>query len=192
MNKSETIGECQEVWKDIQGYEEFYQVSNTGKIRSKDRLVTTNKNGKSFLKKGRVMKPISLGKGYEGVILCKPNTPNKKVYIHRMVADAFLFKTDENSNVVNHIDGNKKNNNSSNLEWTTHRENLKHAKELGLNKMNGTDHPLSKFDNDIVFKARELYSTGNYKQSELADMFGVSRMQMHRYVKNKTKHYRVE
>lgn len=178
-----------EIWREIKGYEKYYQVSNTGKVRSKGRLVKYD-DKEAYFKKGRTLKPIILGKGYEGVQLCIPEEKNKKFYIHRLVAETFLINENENFKIVNHMDGNKRNNKKENLEWIDNSGNIKHAIDSGLNKMNGQDHPLSKFSEEIVFKSRELYGTGNYKQSELAEMFGVSRMQMHRYLKNKTKHYK--
>lgn len=177
-----------EVWKVIKGYEDYYEVSDAGKIRSKDRLVKYD-DKKGYFKKGRTLKAINLGKGYEGVQLCIPGEKSKKFYVHRLVAEMFLDNKNEKFKIVNHIDGNKKNNHKENLEWIDNSGNIKHAIDSGLNKMNGQDHPLSKFPKEIVFKARELYATGKYKQSELAEMFKVSRMQMHRYLKNKTKHY---
>lgn len=111
-----------EEWRDIKDYEGLYQVSNTGKIKSLYR-----DTGKILT--GEI---IQKGKGYLRVEL----TQNKKVkrfLVHRLVAQAFI-PNPENKPEVNHIDGNTLNNNASNLEWCTHRENINHAWETGLNE----------------------------------------------------------
>ena len=120
----------QEIWKPIKGYEGLYEVSNLGKVRNcrkrkskklfSDGILSEHVNGKEG-----VAKYISIG-------LWKNNKPTYR-YIHRLVAEAFV-PNPENKPYVNHIDGNPKNNRSDNLEWCTHKENMQHAKELGLFK----------------------------------------------------------
>ena len=100
-----------ETWKDIVGYEEKYQVSNIGRVRNRTTKKMLNKRiGTS---------------GYYKVNLYS-NKQVKTIEVHRLVAETFIEKS-ENKNEVNHIDGNKLNNNITNLEWVTHKENIEHA-----------------------------------------------------------------
>ena len=109
----------QEIWKDIKGYEGFYQISNLGRVKSLHyKNVYSNKE--------KVLRERDNQDGYVSVVL-----KGKKHYIHRLVAGAFV----ENPNQfkeVNHIDGNKRNNNAINLEWCTRSQNIIHAIEIGL------------------------------------------------------------
>ena len=118
----------EEVWKDVVGYEGYYQVSNLGNVKSVDRYVSNN--SKQMLVKGRLMNLKQDKKGYLRVNLSKNNhvtfTP-----VHRLVAMAFIPNL-ENKPQVNHIDGVKTNNNVSNLEWVTNLENMQHAVRSGL------------------------------------------------------------
>lgn len=109
-----------EEWKPVKGREEFYEVSNTGKVRS---LVNRYKSKGIFELKQTVNK-----KGYCALDLAKPHL--KKCLVHRIVAEAFLDKP-EGCNIVNHIDNNPSNNNVTNLEWTTYSGNLQHAQNQG-------------------------------------------------------------
>jgi hypothetical protein len=113
-----------ELWKDIKGSIN-YQISNRGRIRSKDKT-TIRKNGKKITTKGRLLKTSTDTKGYIRVQI-----PNRTIKIHRAVAEAFI-ENPLNLPEVNHIDGNKSNNDVSNLEWCTHKNNIKHAIETGL------------------------------------------------------------
>jgi DNA invertase Pin-like site-specific DNA recombinase len=81
---------------------------------------------------------------------------------------------------VNHIDGNKKNNNLNNLEWVTNQENVQHAFKIGLEKAHyGEEHGMAKLTNEDVLTIRKLYAGGitdfnnKYSQRELAKMYGV-------------------
>ena len=116
-----------EDWKDIKGYEGIYQVSNRGCVRSLDRIVVDSK-GVVFKRKGKELR-LSVSNGYPSITLS--NKVKKRFCIHRLVAQAFI-ENPLNKDEVNHIDGNKLNNNLSNLEWSTKSENTIHAYATGL------------------------------------------------------------
>ena len=118
-----------EIWKDIEGYEGYYEVSNLGGANSFDRTVK-RRDGINIKIKGRAMKLIINNKGYCETSLCKLCISTNK-RLHRLVAEAFI-PNQENKPCVNHKDGNKSNNNVDNLEWCTHKENMKHAWDTGL------------------------------------------------------------
>lgn len=105
-----------EVWKDIKGYEGYYQISNLGNVKSCNRQIKRLnhlKNLKEKLKKSTLDK----GTGYYCVVLSKNNKRNK-CYIHRLVAEAFIPNPD-NLPFVNHKDETRTNNRIENLEWCT-------------------------------------------------------------------------
>lgn len=114
-----------EVWKDIDGYEGIYQVSNKGNIKTLEHksecksYISDNKIVPSFSKK--VLENITKGyltkNGYRQIRLCKDGTKTK-FYIHRLVAKAFIDNPN-NYEFVNHKDENKENNCVENLEWCT-------------------------------------------------------------------------
>lgn len=118
-----------EVWKPIKDYEQLYEISNTGKVRRNDSIVTRS-NGRQLPVKGGEMQLRDNGMGYLRVKLCK-NNKSRRVLIHRLIAEHFIPQP-HGFNVVNHKDGNKQNNSISNLEWTTQKENIRHARETGL------------------------------------------------------------
>ena len=143
-----------EIWKDIPGYEGYYQASNKGNIRSLDRLVEDN--GGFYKKKGRVLKKHLAKSGYELLILSVKGQ-QKHCKVHRLIALTFLEK-EEGKNFVNHKDGNKSNNNVSNLEWVTPKENVKHSLHTLLNNNNGY-----KYKKEII----EDYTKNNMMLVEL-------------------------
>ena len=115
-----------EVWRDIPNYEKLYQVSNYGRIRSYDKYV--NNRFKDVLRKGRIIKLNINPSGYYTVNLYKNKKKQIKT-VHRLVAEVFIPKISY-KNIINHIDGNKLNNNTNNLEWCTYSENTKKFIEL--------------------------------------------------------------
>lgn len=117
-----------EEWKPIENYEGFYEISNMGRVRSLDRTVYFKNSDKPRKCIGKIMTPV-YWKGYQKLRLHKNNN-YESVKIHRLVAKHFVSNP-ENKNVVNHIDGIKSNNKSSNLEWCTPKENTIHALENG-------------------------------------------------------------
>lgn len=121
-----------EIWKDVDGYEGYYQVSNFGMVRSVDRIVeivSDHKISKQFVA-GRVLKISTSNSGYCLVTLCKGNK-TRHFLVHRLVAYAFIDKP-TNKHWINHIDNNPKNNMVSNLEWCTPKENSCHASTIGV------------------------------------------------------------
>lgn len=176
----------EETWKDIVGYEGIYQISNLGNIKSLDREVIC-KNGTVLYVKGKFKNKINHNRGYLMVALYK-NNKSKNLYIHRLVAEAFIPNND-NKKTVNHIDGNKHNNNVENLEWATYTENNHHAFKTGLNKLNGSskglivyyrDGKIEKYKSTVEF-SRYLkchrdtickYLSGGY--SSLLDSLGIT------------------
>lgn len=112
-----------EEWKDIKGFEGWYQVSNLGNVR---RIAPVNGSPRC-----RNLTPWINTRGYSHITLnvhCK-----KTVFrLHRLVAEHFIGSPNATQTDVNHIDGNKQNNSASNLEWCTRSENMKHAIKTGL------------------------------------------------------------
>lgn len=127
------------MWKQIEGYEGYYEVSDSGDVRSVDRYITDSTGKVRFLR-GSIMK-LSEQKnknrrdGYLVVNLHKNHTMNVTP-VHILVANAFIPNTN-NMPVVNHKDGNKHNNNVSNLEWCSYADNNIHALNCGLRSPRG-------------------------------------------------------
>jgi hypothetical protein len=113
-----------EIWKDIKGYEGYYQISNLGRVKSLDRYVNAA-YGKRFVKGSIRKSHVCVGLGYETLILSKERV-NKEVYIHRLVAEAFV-PNPHHYKLVNHKDENKTNNNFENLEWCTETYNMAYS-----------------------------------------------------------------
>ena len=160
-----------EEWRLIEGYEDRYAVSNTGKVYS--------------VKRDKVLKPKTDRYGYYCV--CLYNGTNKHIPIHRLVANAFVDKV-EGCDIVNHLDCNKKNNNAENLEWTTVQGNTKHAydnEELFRNRV--------KQLHEMGVEARRIkidaYFNGEYigsfdSKKETAEKLGVSEKTIYNRLNN--------
>lgn len=159
-----------EIWKDIEGYESLYQASNNGKIKSLNRIRRHWRGGKSKLS-GCELKPFVNHFGYKQIVLSK-NGKTKSLFVHRLIAETFL-KVDDNLQ-VNHIDGDKLNNNLFNLEIVTAKENMLHAYKIGL-RDKGSKHHFSKLTKANVLLIRKHYAQGKITYEQLANKFCVSR-----------------
>ncbi len=120
-------GTIKEIWKNVSELPEYYQVSNFGRVRSKDRE-SRNGNGK-YLRKGKILKLTINNKGYL-YIQMKAHGNTYKRYVHRLVGKEFIPNPHKKP-YINHIDCNPKNNKLNNLEWCTPKENQQHMYKLG-------------------------------------------------------------
>jgi hypothetical protein len=118
------------MWKDIVGYEGYYQINENGEVKSMERIII-GRWGET-LRKEKILNPITSGKRYPMFGLSKDG--KKKYYNqHQLLAQAFISNP-YNKKCVNHIDNNGFNNDLSNLEWATYSENTIHAWENGYNE----------------------------------------------------------
>lgn len=149
-------------WNPVKDYEDLYEVSENGLVRSK----LNNKLKSQALNNN----------GYYRVELYKLNE-RKRPFVHRLVAECFVKNSDPDKfNTVNHLDGDRLNNKAANLEWTNKSGNQKHAIKMGFTKMPlalGEKNNNSKLSKDQVIQIRLLKNSGK-KVSEIASVFNVT------------------
>lgn len=114
-----------EIWKDINGYNGVYQVSNFGNVRSNEHFDRNKRNRIA----GRILRPGTKENGYLQVALRDNTGKPKNYYVHRLVMNAFAGECPDGCE-VNHIDENKSNNHISNLEYVCHRTNINHGTNI--------------------------------------------------------------
>ncbi|WP_110931075.1 NUMOD4 domain-containing protein [Paenibacillus bouchesdurhonensis] len=177
-----------EIWKDAPGYEGYYQVSNTGKVRSLDRTVL-DKNGRSMQYKGVLLTPQYNEFGYQKVVLMKGGR-GKSFKIHQLVALAFI-KNEDGHQCVNHKNGDKTNNNVQNLEWCSFSYNIQHAYDTGLKapyERYGEKNPKAKLTNEEVEEIRSLHKRngGPFGTMYFSRVYGVHKDTITNLIKGKT------
>lgn len=131
MSKILHIDTDLEVFLPVDGYHNIYEVSNFGRVKSLERNVKSS-YGSIQNRTERILKSTRKSNGYLHVVLCN-SSGKKDKSIHRLVATAFVPNIGDMP-IVNHIDGNKLNNNADNLEWCNNSHNQLHAFEMGLQK----------------------------------------------------------
>jgi hypothetical protein len=153
-----------ELWKPIPEFENCGEVSNLGRIRS------------SY---GKIRKTVIANNGYIRVGLKKIGAKNTNyVTVHRLVAKAFCEGFEEGL-TVNHIDGDKLNNSSDNLEWITQKNNIIHASKIGLRPSNHRKPKIPHEDINIIL---DLVKNG-HTQYEIANKYGVCQTAIFKYIK---------
>lgn len=163
------------MWKSIDGYEGYYEVSDDGRVRSLDRYVDSFGGRKRKLK-GKTMKLTIAANGYYVVNLRRDRT-SKVCCVHVLVANAFI-ENKESLPTVNHKDGNKLNNRVSNLEWVSYGDNNIHALSHELRKPRGVSVIQFNMNNEYIAEYRSV--TEAYRET------GISRESISQCVNNYT------
>lgn len=142
------------LFKEIKGHSDLYRVSENGDVMN----IKTNK----------ILNPFIASNGYKRIEL--NGGIAKKYFVHRIVATVFIGEIKEGMQ-INHIDGNKLNNNYKNLEIVTPSENIKHSFKLGMSKVRkGAGCNLSKLKDDQIIEIRN----STLKTKELCIRYEVS------------------
>lgn len=166
-----------EQWRDIPGYEGYYEVSSIGRVRSASRF-----RGDGRRKPGKIIKtPLSMG--YPCFNLCRDGE-QIQVRVHRMVALAFLGPAPDDSETVNHKDFDRLNNRSENLEWLSHADNIRHAHasaRCASARVYGRGDTYKRISPETVLGVRQGFSNG-ISTGQLARSFGMSRTNVYRIV----------
>lgn len=140
----------EEIWKGVFDYEDSYEISNLGRIRSVARVIPRSDTGTLVSYPSKVLSVGLDKRGYPRIRLGRDERKTSK-RIHRMVAEAFIANPDDKPQ-VNHKDGDKENNIWTNLEWATNSENQRHAVDTGL-KIPITGESAARFERFVdVFK----------------------------------------
>lgn len=167
-----------ERWKTLPD-DQYYQVSNLGRVRSLDQPVYNSDGSVHHYRKGKIRKHKDNGRGYKCIQL-RGGLPQR--YIHRMVLQTFKPVDGMENLDVNHIDGDKSNNTLSNLEWCTKSENMKHAYNTGL-RYRGDRCTYSRIKFDEIQEMRRLRYDEGVSVTEIANMYGIS----HQYASRLTR-----
>ena len=179
-----------EVWKDVLGWEGLYQVSSLGRVRRLRREVK-HSNQSVFFKMvypEKVLKANPDSRGYPQVALNGKHFGKKRrvARVHRLVAESFISNP-ENKPQVNHIDGNPRNAELSNLEWCTAYENIRHASARGLLKPRvGTRNGMQKHDESKVASIYKEAKARTLTQTEIGLKYGVPQITVSNILRKKT------
>lgn len=162
-----------ELWKDIEGYEGLYQISNLGRIKSLRYWNGHNfKFGEKILKV-TTQKTNSNSNYARGVIRLFKDKVGKDFKVHRLVAKAFI-PNPNNYEVINHIDGNPLNNKVENLEWCTQKHNMQQA----FNNDNCCK-TINSIDREIMV---DLLNN-NYTYDDISQMLNITKGTVFNYIK---------
>lgn len=166
---SEVI-EClskKEIFIDVVDYENLYQISNCGRVLG--------------VKNGYILRPKICKTGYQMVTLSK-NSKLKYFLVHRLVLFHF-DRAPKQGEECRHKDGNKLNNNILNLEWGTHKENIKDRTKHGKAAI-GVKNGMAKLTEEQVKDIRQMYKTGRYTHRDLSTLFNINRKGIYQILNN--------
>lgn len=170
-----------EIWKDVVGYEGYYQVSNFGRIKSLGR----KGSGTSAVDRILKISPPKQKFRYCGFAMSK-NGKAKTHQLHRIVALHFCEKPDDKTE-VNHKDGIKINNYASNLEWVTSSENTIHGLSLGImNTAKGSEKPKCSKLNEIKVEKIKMQLKQGIPGAHIAKEHGVNKVTIYAIKRGQT------
>lgn len=153
-----------EEWRPVRDFPRHYEVSSLARVRR----AAPGKSTRSM----RILTP-DFTTGYARVKLHVDGVPHVRL-VHRLVATAFIPNKEGKAN-INHVDGNRRNNAPSNLEWVTPSENTRHAWRTGLcSPIQGERHGAAKLRESDVVAIRRAYGTAARTIIQLAREYGVS------------------
>lgn len=156
-------------WKPVFGFQGIYEVSESGNIRSVNRIDSIGR-----LRRGAPMKIRNDSQGYKIVCLTK-NAIQTNMKVHRLVLTAFCGPPESiEKNECAHLDGNPNNNNLWNLVWATRKQNARHMVLHGRSQSKkGDESSSAKLSSNDVHRIREAKLFGAFN-SDLARAYGVS------------------
>jgi len=157
-----------EEWRDVVGFEGFYQVSSLGRVRSVDRVVRDS-FGHNRLRRSRMLSPAIDKYGYYKLHISKDNI-RSHFTVHVLVARAFIGDRPDGLQ-VNHINGVKTDNRPENLEYVSGSRNIVHAQDMGLKPV-GSRCWQAKLSESDVSTIKALIRQG-VNIIEIADRYGV-------------------
>ena len=150
----------EEIWKDIPGFEGLYQASTFGRVRSLDRIITRGASTRRGPHEARLKgKMLAQSTGVQGYQLVPLGHNNQSRRVHQLIAKTFIPNPD-NKPMVNHIDGNVKNNRVDNLEWCTNKENQVHARDV-LKRKFGVSKPVRCVETGQIFESSRVAANGD-------------------------------
>lgn len=159
-----------EFWRDIPGWEGFYQASSLGRVKSLDRVVQ-GKDGRGQRWQGRILKQ-AMGRGRLCVFLQRPD--HREMYwTHRVVCLAFHGDPPQQRMVAAHWDGDKFNNKPDNLRWATHAENTRDALRHGTFRTKANGHKWTKYSLLQEGEMKKEFLSGATRK-EIIARYGVS------------------
>lgn len=162
-----------EEWRPVVGYEDSYQVSSEGRVRSVDRVVTVRCGcGHGLIErrlKGRILASSPM-KGYPMVALSVGNEA-KSLLVHRLVCEAFHGPAPDGKNIAAHNDGDASNASAENIRWASQKENIADQLIHGT-RLRGDDCPWAKINREEVSLIRQA---PRGKVTATAKSLGISR-----------------
>jgi Mor family transcriptional regulator len=161
------IGWVKEMWMDIKEWEDYYQISTFGRVKSLPHPKKGNW-GNTVITKKRILSPGMAKNGYLRVQLCKDGIQTSS-YIHRLVAVHFVQNL-YNKPEINHKKGVKTDNRKHRLEWVTKKEQSRHALRTGLIKNIAENHNWAKLTNEQALKIFH----SNLSVPKLAKLYNIS------------------
>lgn len=174
------------MWKKIKSTNNRYEANKLGQIRMCVTNVRNNINGGTRKVGGKVLSPKTKSNGYKEVNLSISPGVTKSFYVHRLVAECFIGDIPKGLS-VNHINGDKSDNNVKNLEIVTYSQNMIHAYLNGLNKppvVLGSNNYNSKITEKDVLEIRSL--SGKMYQKDIGKKFGIAQNTVSSIIRRET------